>query len=234
MTRTRFTVSSAVALLGTVACGSSATNSQPPGVPPAPQTVTVAEPGGDAHDPHWAALGRAVEEPWGERSDKDNQLLVPLPDTPKWKRVRYWGVEHFLGFRYGDDHHVVAIAFVQEVEPSGVVDSRRCLKQFESWARAQAKGYTPKLDAVGERTARWRDKPLAIRFVDGYSDFGFSRKSFSAAWAAYPAYPDACLVYAVAVPWRGQPELARRVRDRFLTEAFERVNPLTPTRPYRK
>jgi len=234
MTRTLPIVVSAVALLGTVACGSSVGSTQPPGVPPKPASVTVKEPGGDAHDTHWAALTRELSEPWGERNDKDNQLFVPLPDTPKWKRVRYWGVEHFVGFRYGDDHHVIAIAFVQEVDAGSAPDSKTCLRRFESWARGQSKSYEPKLEAIGERNTKWRDQPLSIRFVDGYADAGFSRKNFSAAWAAYPAYTDACLVYAVAVPWRTQPELARQVRDRFLTEAFERVNPLTEARPYRK
>ncbi len=235
MTRTRPTVWSAVALLLTVACGSSGNVvSQPPGVPPRPETVSVAEPGGNAHDAHWAAMDRELKEPWGDRNDTDNQLFVPLPDPDHWKRVRYWGVEHFLGFRYGDEHHVIAIAFVQDVEPGTPTDSKTCLKRFEAWARAQAKGYEPTLSAIGERESRWRGKPLHIRFVDGYADLGFTRREFSAAWASYPAYPDACLTYAVAVPWRSQPELAKQVRDRFLTQAFERVNPLTPTRPVRQ
>jgi len=234
MTRTPLTVLCVAALGGTVACGSSSTKTRPPFVPPKPETVTVAEPGGNARDQHWAALSREISEPWGERNDKDNQLFVPLPDAAKWKRVRYWGVEHFLGFRYGDDHHVIAIAFVQDVEKGTSTDSKTCLKHFESWAREQSKSYDSKMEVVGERNTKWRGQPLTIRFVDGYADVGFSRKQFSAAWAAYPAYPDACLVYAVAVPWRTQPELARQLRDRFLTEAFERVNPLTPTRPYRK
>lgn len=224
----------AALLVGAAGCGSSGTTTQPPGAPPRPSTVTVAEPGGDAHDPHLAALVRQLQEPWGERNDKDNQLLVPLPDTPKWKRVRYWGVEHFLGFRYGDDHHVIALAFVQDVEPGVTPDSKTCIRRFEAWARERSKAFEPKLDAIGERDSKWRDKPLSIRFVDGYADVGFSRREFSAAWAAYPAYPDACLIYAVAVPWRDHPEQARKVRDRFLTEAFERVNPLGPTKAARK
>lgn len=234
MTRTTTTALTVVALVGTVSCGSSAVATQPPGAPPKPETITVAEPGGDAHDAHWAALDRELKEPWGERNDKDNQLFLPLPDVEHWKRVRYWGVEHFLGFRYGDDHHIIAVAFVQDVEPGTPTDSKTCLRRFEAWARAQAKGFEPKLEAIGERESRWRDKPLHVRFVDGYADVGFSRKSFSAAWAAYPAYPDACLIYAVAVPWRSQPELAKQVRDRFLMEGFERVNPLTPEKPLRK
>lgn len=233
MTRTVSTVLPALALFGTVACGSSAVT-QPPGAPPKPETITVAEPGGDAHDPHWAALERELSEPWGQRNDKDDQLFLPLPDWEKWKRVRYWGVDHFLGFRYGDDHHVIALGFVQDVEPGTPTDAKTCMRRFEGWARTQSKSYEPKLESIGERETRWRDKPISIRFVDGYADVAFTRKHFSAAWAAYPAYSDACLIFAVAVPWRTQPELAKKVRDRFLVEAFEKVNPLTPTKPTRK
>ncbi len=234
MTRAPLTALSAVVLLGAAACGSSNANREPPGKPPKPETITVAEPGGDAHDPHVAALDRELTEPWGERNDKDNQLLVPLPDVEHWKRVRYYGVEHFLGFRYGDEHHAIAIAFVQDVPEGTSIDSRSCLKNFEAWARPQIKGFDVQLENVITRDTRWRDQPLTIKSVDGHADVGFSRRSFSAAWAGYPAYPDACLVYAIAIPWRDSADAARKVRDRFLTEAFERVNPLTPTKPARK
>ncbi len=52
-------VFSAVLLAG---CGSSV-QTQPPGKPPTPASVTVTEPGGDAHDAHWAALTRQLEAP---------------------------------------------------------------------------------------------------------------------------------------------------------------------------
>jgi hypothetical protein len=233
VTRTLSTVLSAAVLLSTAACGSSAPT-QPPGVPPRPQTVTVAEPGGDAHDPHVAALSRALAQPWGQRDDKDGQIFVPLPDWEKWKRVRYWGVEHLVGFRYGDEHHAVALIFVRDVEPGADLDSKSCLRDFEAWARPQTQGYDVKLQPIETRTSKWRGQRLYIHFVDGHADYGFSRKKFSAAWAAYPAYPDACLIYAIGVPWRDHADEAKKLRDRFLTEAFERVNPLTQTRPERK
>src|SRR5687768_5050364 len=72
--------------------------------PPTPASVTVKEPGGDAEDKQGAALFRQLDEAWGLRNDKDDQLHVPLPDHQHWKRVRFWGVEHFVGFRYGGDH----------------------------------------------------------------------------------------------------------------------------------
>ncbi len=227
-----------VALLGlaglaVLGCGSSS-QTQPPGVPPTPTSVSVAEPGGDAHDAHWAALTRQLSEPWGERNDKDDQIHLPLPDWEHWKRVRYWGVKHFVGFRYGDDHHVVAIGFVLEVPPGSATDVHTCMRHFEGWARPQMRGYEVKLTPMRSHETTWRDQPIVVKMVDGYVDTAFSRKKFSAAWAAIPAYPDACFIYAVAVPWRDHEKLAKKVRDRWVNEAFDKVNPLTQTHPERK
>ena len=233
MSRTTELATGVVALAFVAGCGSSSVT-QPPGKPPTPESVTVAEPGGDAHDPHKFALTRQLSEPWGARNDKDDQLHAPTPDWEKWKRVRYWGVEHFTGFRYGDDHHVVAIVFVQPIERGDKNDSRACLRRFESWVRPQIRSYEVKLGPVGVRESAWRSEKILVQFVDGWVDTGFSRKEFSAAWAAYPAYPDACLVYAMAVPWREQPDLAKQVRDRWVAEGFQRMNPLTEVRPERK
>jgi hypothetical protein len=38
----------------------------------------------------------------------------------------------------------------------------------------------------------------------------------------------------MAVPWRNHAELAQQVRDRWVAEGFERMNPLTTSRPERK
>ena len=219
--------------LFSTACGSSAVR-QPPGKAPSPQTVSVAEPGGDAHDPHEAALRRQLEQPWGRRNDKDDQVHVPTPDWEHWKRVRYWGVEQFAGWRYGDDHHVMAMLFVQDVPPGENNDSETCLRRFEAWGRPQIRGYDVKLGPMGMRQASWRDQPIVVKWVDGHVDLGFKRRQFSAAWSAYPAYADACLIYAVGVPWDGHEDLAKRVRDRWLDEGFERMQPLTPEKPVRK
>jgi hypothetical protein len=195
--------------------------------------VSVEEPGGDAHDPHFAALSRNVAQPWGRQADKDDQLLLPLPDADHWKRVRYWGFDHFTGFRYGDEHHVMAVAFLIDDKEDTHPNSLLCLKRFESWARPQIKGYDIKLGEIGERESKWRRMPLYIHYLDGSVVWGFSERQFSAAWAAYPAYPQTCLVYAMAVPWDEFGATARNVRDRWVQEAFERVAPLTKEKPFR-
>jgi hypothetical protein len=216
-----------------VACGS-ATARQPPGTPPSAESVTREQPGGDAAHPHGAALERALGGPWGARNDKDDQLHVPLPDSGHWKRVRFWGVDHFTGFRYGDDHHLVAIVFVLDVPKGSPHTSRLCMRRFEDWARPQLKNYDVKLGSISESAFPWRTSEVAVHQMDGRVNTGFSETDFSAAWAAYAAYEDACLIYAVAVPWEKDRLLAQKVRDRFAAEAFTRVDPRTPSRPYRK
>jgi hypothetical protein len=196
--------------------------------------VSIADPGGDAHDPHFAALSRELEQEWGLRNDKDDQLYLPLPDAAHWKRVRYWGVQHFTGFRYGDEHHVITIALLQDVGQDAPHNSKLCMRRFEAWARPQVSGYDVKLGPFGRKASEWKGQHIDIHYVDGHFDSGFSRTHFSAAWAAYAAYPDACLIYAMAVPWGEHGELAKKVRDRFVEEAFERVEPRTEQRPYRK
>jgi hypothetical protein len=178
---------------------------------------------------------RQLNEPWGNRTDKDDQLGVPLPDAPQWKRVRYWGVDHFTGFRYGDDYHAVAVVFVQDVSPDvNAATSEACMRRFESWGRRELKNREVKLGPIRTKESSWRSKPLVIHSLDGAFLIGLSRKDFSAAWAAYPAYPHACLIYGMAVPWSEHEPLAKRVRDRWIEQGFVGLSPFTPERPYRK
>lgn len=216
-----------------IGCGATAPQ-RAPGQPPTPATISKAEPGGDAHDPHEAALKRQLEQPWGQRPDKDDQLLFPMPDEEHWKRIRFWGVDHFVGFRYGKSAHVVIAGLVQDVEPGERLDSERCLRRFDKWARPQLRAYNVKLGPVLHRSGTWRDQPIVIQTVDGQVDWAFSRKRFTAAWAAYPAYPTACLIYAVGAQWGEHPELAKQVIERWIREGFAQIMPLTQDRPYRK
>jgi len=201
--------------------------------PPSPESVSVKEPGGDAANPEEAALLRQIDEAWGQRDDKDAQLLLPLPDAEHWKRVRYWGVEHFVGFRYGNEHRVLAIGFVQEVPAGTPVTSDTCMRRFEAWGRPQTKPFDVKFGPFQVHHQRWRDQRLEVHAVDGEFSAAFSTTQFSAAWAAYPAYTDGCLIYAMAVPWREHADLAKQVRDRWVNEAFAQVDAKTPTHAVR-
>ncbi len=177
---------------------------------------------------------RQLEQAWGYKTDKDDQLRMPLSDDEHWQRVRFRLIDHFTGFRYGDDRHLMTVAFVLDTPPGQKQTSESCMARFEESAMEKASSAGAEYGAVRQRTLRWRKKPLLVHTADGALDFLFRRYEFSAAWAAYPAYRDGCLVYAVLVQWQGYPELARKVRDRWADEAFVALKPLTRVRPERK
>lgn len=221
-----------------VGCGAS-TPRQPPGAPPTPDSITRDEPGGDAFDPHEAALRRELEGRWGSRRDKDNQLVVPLVDKRNWKRVRFFLIDHFTGFRYGEDGHSLNVVLVQDIapdpdDPEKPPDAGLCLTRAEEWAKPQLDGYGVAVTNVATTYVRWRDQDIPVRLADARFDYLFERHDVSAAWASYPAYPDACLVFGVVVPWDGHPELARQVRDRWVNEGVARLRPRTKMRPVRQ
>jgi hypothetical protein len=199
-----------------------------------PGSTTSAPDDGAVDDSHEAVLRRLIAAPWGARNDKDDQIHAPLPEWEKWRRVRYWGFEHFTGFRYGKEHHALAAAFVTEMPAGTAVRSETCMRKFEAWGRPQIKAFDVKFEEFKVKWTRWRNQPLMVSYVDGALNWGLSRIEFSAAWTAYPAYPDACLIFAVAVPWRDHRGLAEELRDRWVGEGFALMDTLTPERPYRK
>ena len=50
-----------------------------------------------------------------------------------------------------------------------------------------------------------------------------SRETYAAAWTAYTAWPQACLIVGIALPARDDEARAREVRDRFVKDVFPRV-----------
>ncbi len=176
---------------------------------------------------------RQLEQGWGFQFDKDGQLRVPLSDTDHWQRVSFRLLDHFTGFRYGKDRHLMTVAFVLDTPPGEKQTSASCMARFEKEAADKADTAGAHYAAVRGKTLKWKKKPLLVHSTDGEVSFLFKNYEFSAAWAAYPAYRDACLVYAVVVQWQGYPELARKVRDRWVDEAFVAMKPLTRTRPHR-
>lgn len=232
----RFAPSAFVSSFAIVAAGCANGTAVPataPMKPPTPASISIKEPGGDAQDPQRAALERLLGEPWGGRTDKDEQVLAPMPDWEHWKRTRYWGFEHLVGFRYGKEHRAMIAARVQELPAGTPVKSETCMRVFEDWARPQIAGFDVKLSPFQVKVVRWRDQPLVIHTVDGWVSWGIGSADFSAAWAAYPAYKDGCLIHGVAIPWREQPELAKQVRDRWVKEGFVSLNAMTVEKAYR-
>ena len=204
----------------------------PPGQAPTPQTVTKDDPGGNAHDPHKAALERQLTAKWGYRTDKDRQARFPLPDHTKWTRVRFMFVNHFTGFQYGDEHHTVSAAFVVPLEPGDEATSARCLQRFEENAFPKVRKLGGHVTDLETSEQGWKKQSLIVHEASGTIDVLFKHHDVALAWTAYPAYPGSCLAYAVAVPWDEHRELAEKVRDKWV-EGFRHFHALTESVPYR-
>jgi hypothetical protein len=206
------------------ACNS-AVPSLPPGVPPTPASVTRKNPGGDAADPEQAALERLLNEPWGRHTDRYNTLQVPLADWKNWRRVRIWSHPTRATYRYGDNHF--AIATVVYTKTSGPSDPDSCLEEF--WAKN-----APLADAYGVRlgasellrTTQDLDgevRPLVLKILEGSVDAMFSSDDYVGALAVYESWPGTCLVHGLAVKSTHHPDVARRVRDRWLDEGAPKL-----------
>lgn len=213
----------ALALLSAALWGCATVPRQPPGAPPTPETVTREEPGGDAHDPHLAALQRLIEQPWGYREDRQNTLRVPMPDSPNWRRVRFYSVPTFAAFRYGDAHHAVIGVWVQEVEEGQPDDLASCLARFEAWGEPRARTFRVKLEPATTSHVRFGKSDIVVRSLSARIDTWLKRSSYSAAYAAYPLWPRVCTVVGIAVASGKSEETAKLVRDRYVKEGFAKL-----------
>ena len=107
------------------------------------------------------------------------------------------------------------------------------MRHAETLARPRARELSVETQAIVETRVPWRGKSLIMHSTDGEFPFGFRRIAFAAAWIAYPAYESACLYQVFAAKYEGHPELARKLRDRWMTEAAGQVDIRTTTKPYR-
>ncbi len=64
---------------------------------------------------------------------------------------------------------------------------------------------------------------MVIQVIDARVDGIFSPRDYAGALAASPSFPHTCLIQGFVVPSRKHPELARRVRDRWVTEGAPRL-----------
>lgn len=187
----------------------------------------------DPNNPHTVVLQRQLQEPWSARTDKDGQLAVPLADADNWKRVRYWAVDHLVGFKYGDDLNALNIVMVFDLPAGGESNPKDCMRVAETWGRQRLRDFQVQMGTVREEVVRWRKQNILVHRSFAEVAVGFDTKQFSAAWAAYPAYPHACLLFAQAVPWDGERSLAEAVLDRWIAEGVARLTPLTDDPPKR-
>jgi hypothetical protein len=200
-------------------------------------SISREEPGGDAADPHESALQRLLTEPWGWRNDKQDALHVPLPDWKNWRRIRYFGVPSFVGFRYGDDHHAVIAIWVRESDEGTTPDE--CIESFEKWASPTAHSFSVDIGPANTVRLTWVPDPqqpeertdVVIKSMDAQINTLFSKKAYSAAYAAYVMWPKTCTIFGLAIPIRENLELAHEVRDRYVNDGFSRIERRSDTTP---
>lgn len=207
-----------------VGCGS-APPARPPGQPPTPETVTRDNPGGDAADPHLAALERLVKEPWGNRKDRFNTLRVPLVDWKKWRRVRIWSHPTRATYRYGDDHYAVATIVYERT--TGRDDPDSCLDEFWKKNLPLADAYGVRIgDTQLLRTTQDVDgelRPLVVKLVDGSIESVFASDDYVGAVAVYQSWPGTCLIHALAIKAGEHRAIALKARDRWVNEGAPNV-----------
>jgi hypothetical protein len=167
-----------------------------------------------------AALTRLLHEQWGWRNDKQDALHVPMPDWQNWRRIRYWGVPTFVGFRYGDDHHAVLALWVRPIDEGAEPSPDACLASFETWASPTAHDFDVELGEAVVSRMSWAHGEVVVKSVEAEINTILSKKKYSAAYGAYRMWPGTCTIFGVAVPVRGADEIARAVRDRYVKEGF--------------
>lgn len=213
-----------IASVATAGCASAPR--QAPGLPPTPASVTREEPGGDAADPDLAALERLEHEAWGFKKDKFQTLRVPLPDMKNWRRGRipffpmrgiYWyGAERYAG---------TAVWYVEAEE--GKDDLETCAKRFFETGNTAVEKFgsveyrTRPLEPNDKKTRA--KKKVHVVLAEGHVDSIIVSDDYVGAVAAVESWPGTCLVYGFAVASGLHPEVAVRVRDRWIEEGIPRI-----------
>ncbi len=197
--------------------------------------------GGEAHA---GALEQLRLAATGPKTDKQNSLVIPLPDAPNWTRVRFLTVPGLVGFRYGKAHHAIVAGFITHVDDNAAEGA--CTKSFETWAMPWVEAFEVELHHDAPMAFSWAMPPrpgpqaesapkrVAIVDVDpvvAKTATLLSRETYAASWAAYPAWDKACLIVGVAIPSRDEDARAREVRDRFAKDVFPNVVVTSPTEP---
>ena len=238
-----------LALLGGAGCSSAsitpAAPSRPVAPAPPPRDDGKTAQGGAGGDSHSAALEQLRTAPLAPKTDKQNSILVPLPDGPNWTRVRFLTVPGLVGFRYGKSHHAILAGFITHVDDNTVEGA--CNKSFETWAMPWVEAFEVDLKHDAPAAFPWgipaakrapgapvEAKKIAIVDVDSlYAKTAtvLSRENYAAAWTAYPAWSKACLIVGVAIPARDDEARAREVRDRFVKDVFPQVMVTAETEP---
>ncbi len=159
---------------------------------------------------------------FGRRSDKWDTLSIRFADWQGWKRVRIFGQPTRATFRYGDDAPALLAVFYEASD--GPDDPRACLDKFMHFADEMATTYDIdfKKSPVYEREQSLPDhskKPMLVVLAEGHVNAAFAQDDYVAALSVYRSFPGTCLVQAFAARSTRHPDLARKARDHWVTEA---------------
>jgi hypothetical protein len=178
---------------------------------------------------HAAALEQLRAGAFQWRSDRQNSLRVLLPDAPSWTRVKFWGLESLVGFRYGKDHHAIVGGFVVHVPDEASPGA--CQKAFEEQTQPLAQAFDVDVAHDAPRAFPWNGKIVDVDSVVATTATLGVRDQYAAAYATYPAWKGSCLVLGIAVPARGELDRALAVRDRFAAEVLPKVQVVAKDEP---
>jgi hypothetical protein len=178
---------------------------------------------------HSAALEQLKVARMSRRIDKQSSVVIPLPDAPNWTRVKFWGVESLVGFRYGKEHHAIVGGFVTHVDDNTVPGA--CAKSFEDMALPVLQVFDVDIHHDAPIAVMWHRQIVDVDSVFAKTATLTMHDAYAGAYAAYPVWKNACLVVGVAVPARGDDERAREVRDRFAREVLPKVEVLSREEP---
>ncbi|MGO8995430.1 MAG: hypothetical protein ACLQVI_19130 [Polyangiaceae bacterium] len=225
-------VLSSLLAVASAACSSGTGTATAHAVAAAPPPKDDGEPskGGNGGDSHSAALEQLKIGKIGRRVDRQTSVSIPLPDPEHWTRVKFWGVESLVGFRYGKEHHALVGAFVMHVDDNTAPGA--CIKSFEEWAMPMVEAFDVEVHHEAPIAVMWHRQVVDVDSVFAKTETALMRDAYAGTYAAYPVWgAKACLIVGVAVPSREDDERAREVRDRFAREVLPRVEVLRKDEP---
>jgi hypothetical protein len=219
-----------VCWLALSACaGSSSLSNVPVAAAPPPKDDGRTAEGVGGGLTHSAALEELKIAPMAPVVDAQRSIRFPLPDGRRWARVKFFGVESLVGFRYGREHHAVVAGTIVHLPldaPQGA-----CTTSFEDWATPWIRAFDVEIVRDPPRAFPWNTRIVDVDLLFARAATLAMREAYAVAYAAYPAWPGACLVFGIAVPARDDEERARAVRDRFVQEVLPRLRILANEEP---
>src|SRR5262249_36783478 len=101
-------------------------------------------------------------------------------------------------------------------------DPDSCLARFSEYALPIARAFNVRIDppkfSRSKQLVRGEAHPIALESVDAHVTSLLVDEDYAGAIAAYSSFPGTCLVQGFAVVAGNNPELARKIRDRWLKE----------------